>query len=82
MNGFYYVYFLRSVSSPDCHYVGFTEDLQKRLHTHNSGHVPHTSKFTPWTVKSATAFRDRDRALAFERYLKTASGRAFSRKRL
>jgi predicted GIY-YIG superfamily endonuclease len=58
------------------------DDLRDRLARHNRGEVPHTSSHGPWRIKSAVAFRDRDRAAAFERYLKTASGRAFAKKRL
>ena len=35
--------------------------------------APHTSKFAPWHIRSATAFQNEQRALAFERYLKTGS---------
>jgi putative endonuclease len=76
----HYVYILQSVANPDHFYVGLTEDLRERLRKHNAGEVPHTSKFKPWAVKTAIAFRDRDRASAFERYLKSGSGRAFARK--
>ncbi len=79
---FFYVYILQSESKPDTFYVGFTEDLKPRLKVHNSGHVPHTAKHCPWRIKTAIAFNDRERALDFERYLKTASGRAFGKKRL
>ena len=74
---FHYVYTLQSLSHPNQCYTGYTENLTERLVTHNSGHVPHTSKFLPWVIRSATAFRERERALAFERYLKSGSGRAF-----
>jgi putative endonuclease len=80
--GFVYVYIMASLSAPDHFYVGFTEDLKDRLRRHNGGEVPHTSKFRPWRIKTAIAFIDRDRALQFERYLKTSSGRAFTKKRL
>ena len=79
---FFYVYILQSESSVQYFYVGFTEDLQDRLKTHNAGHVPHTIKFRPWQIKTAIAFTERQRAIEFERYLKTASGRAFAKKRL
>jgi putative endonuclease len=79
---FYYVYILESVSAPGHFYCGFTESLQDRLEHHNSGAVPHTSKHRPWRLKTAPAFTDRQSALNFERYLKTASGRAFAKKRL
>ena len=79
---FSYVYILQSKASPARFYVGLTDNLQDRLHRHNSGEVPHTAKFLPWRIKTAIAFTDRDRASAFEHYLKSSSGRAFAKKRL
>ncbi|QQN62341.1 GIY-YIG nuclease family protein [Bradyrhizobium diazoefficiens] len=78
----YYVYILRSKSDPDRYYVGLTSDLRVRLKRHNAGEVPHTSKFTPWELKTYVAFSDEQQAIAFEKYLKSASGRAFAKKRL
>ena len=80
--GFTYVYILQSTSNPEHFYTGLTEDLKSRLTKHNSGQVSHTSKYKPWRIKTAVAFTDRERAAAFERYLKTGSGRAFAKKRL
>jgi putative endonuclease len=74
---FHYVYILESKSHPNEIYIGMTENLKLRLSVHNAGKVSHTSKFIPWKIRSATAFRDRTRAVAFERYLKSGSGRAF-----
>jgi len=79
---FRYVYLLQSESSSDHFYVGFTEDLAQRLDEHNDGKLPNTARFRPWHIKSAHAFRDKGRALAFEKYLKSGSGRAFAKKRL
>ena len=79
---FYYVYILQSESEPKHYYIGFTEDLDSRLKSHNSGQVPHTSKYKPWRIKTAIAFTDRKKALDFEKYLKSPSGRAFAKKRL
>ena len=79
---FHYVYILQSLHSPDHHYVGFTQDLQARLKKHNAGGVPHTALHKPWAIRTAVAFRDKERATALERYLKSGSGRAFARKRL
>ena len=79
---FHYVYILESEAHPDHYYVGLTENLRDRLNRHNAGDVPHTTKFRPWRIKSAIAFTHHERAIAFERYLKTASGRAFAKKRL
>jgi putative endonuclease len=77
---FHYVYILVSEHDPGRHYAGITRDLSSRLKAHNAGYVPHTAKFRPWRIETATAFRSRRKAQAFERYLKTASGRAFARK--
>ena len=82
MTEFSYVYILESLASTGGFYVGLTCDLPARLAKHNAGEVPHTSKRMPWRIKSAVAFRDRARAAAFERYLKSPSGRAFAKKRL
>ena len=78
---FCYVYILDSLNGQRF-YVGLTEDLRERLRKHNAGEVPHTAKFKPWAIKTAIAFRDRERAVAFEQYLKSGSGRAFVRKHL
>lgn len=79
---FYYIYILQTVNEPFHYYTGFTEDLSARLQSHNSGNCPHTSKFKPWRIKTAIAFSDRGKALEFETYLKSGSGRAFAEKRL
>ena len=67
---------------PDRFYTGFTEDLELRLKSHNRGDNPHTSRYMPWRIKTAVAFTDRQKALDFEAYLKSPSGRAFAKKRL
>jgi len=77
-----YVYILQSLDHPDRFYVGITSDLRARLEKHNAGEVPHTSKYAPWSLKTYVAFSDEKQAFAFEKYLKSASGRAFARKRL
>jgi predicted GIY-YIG superfamily endonuclease len=79
---FFYVYILQSELNREHFYTSFTEDLQVRLKKHNAGDVPHTTKFRPWRIRTAVAFADRERAVDFERYLKSASGRAFAKKRL
>ena len=63
-------------------YTGITNELRSRLKKHNAGDVPHTRKYLPWNLKTYVAFSDRQQAQAFEKYLKSASGRAFAKKRL
>jgi len=82
MPDFHYVFILEFLAEPGRFYSGLTEDLSARLKVHNNGDISHTAKYAPWRIKSAVAFRDHPRASAFERYLKTASGRAFAKKRL
>ena len=79
---FCYVYILQSLKYPEHFYTGFSEDLDDRLKDHNTGKNAHTKKFKPWRIKTAIAFTDRGRALDFERYLKSPSGRTFTKKRL
>jgi predicted GIY-YIG superfamily endonuclease len=64
----WYVYIIRSINFPDQEYIGATADLKRRLPEHNSG---------MWYC----AFPDKYKALAFEKYLKSHSGRAFAKKR-
>jgi len=82
MNKFHYVYILESKPHPNEIYIGITDNLKRRLSEHNAGKVSYTSKFTPWKIRSAAAFRDKSRAAAFERYLKTGSGRSFLHRHL
>ena len=81
-NSMTYVYILQSSEHPDRYYVRVTADLLSRLRKHNAGKVSHTSKYVPWKLKTYVAFSEEKQALAFEKYLKSASGRAFSKKRL
>ena len=77
-----YVYILQSRLRPDQFYTGLCADVEQRLTAHNAGQSPHTSKFKPWKLLSAHYFADAKVAAAFERYLKSGSGRAFAAKRL
>ena len=77
-----YVYILRSLEHVERYYVGITADLRARLKKHNAREVSHTSKYAPWALKTYVACHDEKQAFAFEKYLKSASGRAFAKKRL
>jgi putative endonuclease len=77
-----YVYLIRSIPFPDQRYTGLTDDLKARLTKHNEGGSPHTSKYKPWKMVTFVRFDDDEKALAFEKYLKSGSGRAFANKHL
>ena len=66
----FYTYILRSLSHPEQRYIGSTSDLKSRLAKHNAGEVPHTAKFHPWKVEAYFAFETKEKAVAFETYLK------------
>jgi putative endonuclease len=76
----WYVYIIRSLSASEQRYIGITDDLAKRLAKHNSGGSYHTAKFIPWETETVVGFNSKDKALAFESYLKSGSGFAFARK--
>lgn len=76
------VYILRSIKDADKIYAGITTNIENRLKAHNSGKSIYTNKFKPWGVETYLCFSNKDKAIAFEKYLKTPSGRAFRNKRL
>ena len=71
----HYVYVLENNEGRQ--YVGFTENLKKRLEKHNNGEVLHTSKYRPWQLKCACSFPTKEQAVSFEKYLKSGSGTMF-----
>ena len=77
---FKYVYILQSEDGLHF-YVGITDRPRRRLASHNAGQVTHTAKHGPWRIRTLIAFSDERRAYAFEKYLKSGSGRAFASKR-
>jgi predicted GIY-YIG superfamily endonuclease len=77
---FHYVYILKSQTHPNQNYIGVTSDLANRLQVHNQGGSRHTKKHRPWSVETAVAFNNSTKAIAFEKYLKTGSGRAFAKR--
>ena len=78
----WYVYILKSQTSPDQEYTGATANLRQRFADHNAGKSRHTAKYRPWTLACYIALPDKYKALELEKYLKSHSGRAFAKKRL
>jgi predicted GIY-YIG superfamily endonuclease len=76
------VYILKNDEMPPRYYTGLTSNLAARLMFHNKGLCPHTATGTPWHVDVIVEFADERRAVAFEKYLKSGSGVAFSRRHL
>ena len=67
MSKFHYVYFLTDCATGTHHYVGYTSlKPSERLAVHNSGSVPHTSKFRPWQITAAIAVDSEAKAIELE----------------
>lgn len=64
------------------YYTGCTKDLEDRLARHNRGSVPATKDRRPLELVTYISFSDKYKAFAYEKYLKTGSGRATMYKRL
>ena len=86
----YYVYILQSQkdtaplklrSTRKSYYVGATEDLKERLKDHKWHNVK-TTKFKNPKLIWYCCFKDKEKAYAFEKYLKSGSGFAFRNKHL
>lgn len=76
----FYAYIIESIPFPNQHYIGHTEDLRKRIATHNAKGCTHTAKFAPWKIKIYIAFEALEQAQHFEQYLKSGSGHAFAKR--
>ncbi len=76
-----YVYILKS-RIEEKKYVGLTNDVHKRLTEHNHGQLVSTRKHRPWKIIVKFWFENPDTARRFELYLKTGSGREFTKRHL
>ena len=64
------VYVLKTANPRDHFYIGLTSDVRAR----------HTARYRPWHLHITIEFPDERRAIDFERYLKSGSGRAFAKR--
>ncbi|QIA06443.1 GIY-YIG nuclease family protein [Draconibacterium halophilum] len=56
-------------------YVGFTEDLDRRIGEHNSGKTKSTKGFTPWKLIFQQTCGYRIEARKLEKYYKSGIGK-------
>ena len=64
------------------YYKGCTNNIEDRLERHQKGWVESTKNLLPVCLVSYIVFMDKYKAYEFEKYLKSGSGRAFSKKHL
>jgi predicted GIY-YIG superfamily endonuclease len=72
------VYVLNSTLDSTRYYTGVTANVRPRLIAHNNGRCLHTTRWKPWRIIVVVTFASEQRALDFERYLKSGSGCAFA----
>ena len=76
----WYVYILKCRTG--IIYTGCTNNLEERINRHKSGQVLATKNLLPVEIVTYIVFTDKYKAYNFEKYLKTGSGRAFSKRHL
>ena len=76
----YYIYFLRSQKEPLRTYIGYTAHIEQRLETHNAGGSEYTRRDRPWELVSYVAFVSEEKALDFEKRVKSGSANLFVKK--
>lgn len=81
MSKFYYVYVLQSKKDHNF-YVGYTNDIKRRLEEHNGGKVPSTKSRNPLKLIYWEGCLNQQDATRREKYLKTAWGKRYIKNRL
>jgi putative endonuclease len=71
----YHVYLLKS-KKDNSYYVGYTNDIERRLKEHNQGYVEYTSTRKPWNLVYYETYASLEDAKARENKLKRF-GKAF-----
>ena len=77
----YYVYILLSLKDKKF-YIGFTNDLKRRLKEHNSGKNTSTKLISPFQLLYYEAHLSKADAMKRERYFKTTKGKSTLRQML
>ena len=66
----YYVYMLKSLGQKKTTYVGYTNNLQKRVKLHNKGKGAKFTKGRKWKLIYKERYETKSKALSREYYLK------------
>jgi putative endonuclease len=77
----YYVYIIESEQKEEL-YIGYTENLKRRIKEHNNGESSSTKRYMPWKLIYYEACLNKDDAKRREGYLKTSQGRRMIKRRL
>ena len=74
----FFVYMLKSISKKSVTYVGYTNNLQKRIALHNSGKGAKFTKGRKWVLIYKEKFNSKSEAISREYYIK--NNRSFRNK--
>jgi len=66
----FYVYMLKSKSIKVVTYVGYTNDLKKRINLHNSGKGAKFTRGRKWILIYKEKFKSKNEAISREYYIK------------
>ena len=66
----FYVYMLRSNSKKSVTYVGYTNDLERRVKQHNSGKGAKFTRGRQWKLIYKEFFKSKNKAISREYYIK------------
>lgn len=75
----FYTYVLKSLKYPKF-YTGYTDNLEKRLQSHNAGKNTYTKRYIPWSLVYSESFETKEEAIRREKYFKSAAGRKWLKK--
>ncbi|HAK11080.1 MAG TPA: hypothetical protein DIW54_02940 [Chitinophagaceae bacterium] len=71
----WFVYVIKSTTH-EFLYIGSTNDLDRRLHEHNSGFSSATKAYRPYSLITYVAVQTEAQARRLEKYFKTGSGKS------
>lgn len=69
----FYVYALQSIIDKNWLYIGYSDNLRQRFHTHNTGKVKSTKSKKPLRLVYYEAYKSEEDARKREYQLKTSS---------
>ncbi len=72
----YYLYIIYS-EILNRYYIGYTQDLEKRLLQHNNGDSKYTSKANDWKLKYQEPFETRSLCMKREKQIKNKKSRKY-----
>ena len=66
----YYVYMLKSIAKKPVTYVGYTNDLKKRITLHNKGKGAKFTRGRKWKLIYKEKYTSKNKAISREYYIK------------